>query len=176
MGGERDINLGFVGRVKNKIYKPRQAFLQSMIDTKGALLFKTDPGDEYLQALNRIKIFLSADIGLLEYMAKNFEAMACGCVVLAKRQGGIEEESLGLKHMENVVLYDDYDDAKESLERLERDESLVARIQRQGLQFVQKKHTLGDRVTPFVCAIEPSVNQLSPAAEGSLFERLKFWR
>ncbi len=154
---QRDVELGFIGRVKNKIYKERQVFLQRLIDEEGLQLFKTDPGEEYLQALNRIKIFVSADIGLLEYMAKNFEAMACGCLVMAKRQGGAEETSLGLEHMKNIVLYDDVDEALKLLQQLRADPELTAKIAQAGRDFVQQQHCLGGRTDSFVDAIKDAV-------------------
>jgi hypothetical protein len=82
---ERDIELGFVGRIKNRIYRDRRPFLESLVAENGLQMLRTDPGDEYLQTLNRIKIFVSADPGFLEHMAKNFEAMACGCMLFVYR-------------------------------------------------------------------------------------------
>ncbi len=169
LGLVRDVELGFVGRVKNKIYRDRQEFLQSLIDEQGLKLFKTDPGEEYLQALNRIKIFVSADIGLLEYMAKNFEAMACGCLVMAKRQGGVEEERLGLKHMENIVLYDELEDAVSVLESLRKQPELMDKIARAGHQFAHKTHCLGGRTDQFVRVIESSVDPIES-------EKASLWR
>ncbi len=34
-------------------------------------------GEEYCATLNRIRFFVSADVGMGEYMIKSFEAMAC---------------------------------------------------------------------------------------------------
>jgi hypothetical protein len=64
-------------------------------------------GEEYCATLNRIRFFVSADVGMGEYMIKNFEAMACGCVLLAFDQGAAENQALGFKGMVNVVFYKD---------------------------------------------------------------------
>jgi len=102
----RDIEMGFVGRLTSDVYVERYKLLNFMQEERGLQLLRTEPGLDYLNMLNRIKVFISADIGLGEYMIKNFEAMACGCLLVAYRQG-IEEEALGLKDMKNVVLYED---------------------------------------------------------------------
>ena len=154
---ERDIELGFVGRIKNRIYRDRRPFLGSLVAENGLQMLRTDPGDEYLQTLNRIKIFVSADSGFLEYMAKNFEAMACGCMLFANRQGGIEENSLGFRHMENVVLYNDPDDACKLLAMLKENPALVKDIASKGEELVRERHTLGARVLPFVEAIKTEI-------------------
>lgn len=167
LGLGRDVELGFVGRIKNKIYRKRYKFLKSFVKQNHLELFKTDPGEEYLQTLNRIKVFVSADIGLLEYMAKNFEAMACGCLVLAKRQGGLEEDKLGLKHMENIVLYDELKDARVLLSKLKATPGMVETIAREGQLLAERQHTLGARVQPFVDAIKPAVKE--PQERKSVF-------
>ena len=65
--------------------------------------------------LNRIRFFVSADIGMGEYMIKNFEAMACGCVLLAYDQGELENEALGFIDMHNIVLYRRLDELRDKL-------------------------------------------------------------
>jgi glycosyltransferase involved in cell wall biosynthesis len=157
LGVERDIELGFVGRIKNRIYRDRRPFLESLVAKYGLQMLRTAPGDEYLQTLNRIKIFVSADLGFLEYMAKNFEAMSCGCMLFANRQGGVEEESLGFMHMENVVLYNDPDDARKLLAMLKENPALVKGIASKGEELVRERHTLGARVLPFVDAIKAEI-------------------
>ena len=83
----RDIELGFIGRTASRDYAGRKALLDSLAALEPLQLLRTEPGAEYRHMLNRIRYFVSADVGLGEYMAKNFEAMACGCVLLAWRQG-----------------------------------------------------------------------------------------
>jgi glycosyltransferase involved in cell wall biosynthesis len=157
---DRDIELGFIGRIKTRIYRDRRPFLERLVAENGLQMLRTDPGEEYLQTLNRIKIFVSADIGFREYMAKNFEAMACGCMLFASRQGGLEEDSLGFVDMENVVLYDDIDDAQHRLAMLRDNPDLVRDIARKGEDFVRERHTLGSRVMPFVEAIKADIKEV----------------
>jgi len=171
LSNKRDVEQAFVGRIKNKVYKKRQKFLQSLVANEGLKLFKTDPGEEYLLALNRIKIFVSADIGFLEYMAKNFEAMACGCLVLAKRQGGVEEEKLGLIHMENIVLYNDVFDAVNLLSYLKGKPEVVKSIACNGRKFVEERHSLGSRINSFSLAIEKDVTSLEKVKHFKLLGR-----
>lgn len=128
MGLPRDIQLGFIGRLGSDDYQARKAFLERAACEHGLQIMRTEPGDEYRDALNRMAIFLSADVGLGEYMAKNFEAMACGCVLMAYRQGQGEEEALGLVDGENIVLYEDYEQFCQRLHFLMANTAEMARL------------------------------------------------
>ncbi|MBX8510644.1 glycosyltransferase [Pseudomonas cichorii] len=134
-GAERDIELGFIGRLGSDTYRERRDFLQRAVECYQLELMRTAPGDEYREALNRIRVFVSADIGLGEYMAKNFEAMACGCVLLAYRQGQGEEQAIGLEDGVNVMLYSDDQEFSEKLALLRSDPALLARVGEQGMLF-----------------------------------------
>ena len=107
-GSKRDIELGFIGRTSSNTYAERKEFIQRATAELDLKAMRTEPGDAYRVALSRIKAFVSVDVGLGEYMAKNFEAMACGCLLLACRQGDGEEQALGFVDGENVILYDDF--------------------------------------------------------------------
>lgn len=131
----RDIELGFIGRTASRDYAGRKALLDSLAALEHLQLLRTEPGAEYRYMLNRIRYFVSADVGLGEYMAKNFEAMACGCVLLAWRQGS-EEEAIGLKHDEHLLLYSSLDELREHLARLRREPQLAERLARAGQAFV----------------------------------------
>lgn len=124
----RDIQLGFIGRLGSDDYQARRAFLEQAAREHGLQIMRTEPGDEYRYALNRMNIFLSADIGLGEYMAKNFEAIACGCLLMAYRQGQGEEEALGFVDGENIVLYEDYEQFCQRLNFLMANPAEMARL------------------------------------------------
>lgn len=112
---DRDIFLGFVGRLGSSAYVQRQELLLSLAAVESLQLLRTQRPDEYPRLLNRIVCFVSADIGFKEYMAKNFEAMACGCLLIAKSQGGGEEKALGLVDGENLLLYEDIKSLREKV-------------------------------------------------------------
>lgn len=138
---ERDIDLGFIGRTASTTYSQRSDFLTNLEKDYGLKLMRTTPGAEYLNMLNRIKFFVSADIGLGEYMIKNFEAMACGCLVFAFRQGEGEEEALGLEDMKNIVLYQDVNEFREKFHYMLSNPSQEKRIIKNSLQLVRQKFT-----------------------------------
>lgn len=138
---ERDIQLGFIGKIDGNLYAERRKFLEEMHREYGVELLRTESEQEYLNTLNRIKIFVSADIGYNEYMAKNFEAMACGCMLICKKQGHGEEEALGLIDMENVVLYSDIEQAKERIDFLLQNEDLVNAIAKKGQELAENRLT-----------------------------------
>jgi glycosyltransferase involved in cell wall biosynthesis len=138
--GERDIELGFIGRTSSKVYSGRQELLTALAEKEDLRVLRTEPGAAYREALNRIRFFVSADVGLDEYMAKNFEAMACGCVLLAWRQGQ-EEQRLGLEHGRHLLLYSSLDELRDHLSRL-RDEPRWARqIAEQGRAWSESRRS-----------------------------------
>ncbi|MCJ8205313.1 glycosyltransferase [Pseudomonas sp. RGM2987] len=139
-GGVRDIPVGFLGSLKSTEYAQRKALLESLARRTNMLVTRTASGREYLETLNRIKIFVSADLGMGEFMIKNFEAMACGCVLLAWSQGE-EDELLGFEDMENVVFYHSEDEAVQKLELLQREPELAARIASKGQAFAESRYS-----------------------------------
>lgn len=136
--GPRDIELGFIGRTSSGAYAGRKALLDSLAACEPLQLLRSEPGDAYRHLLNRIRFFVSADVGLNEYMAKNFEAMACGCVLLAWRQGE-EEQAIGLEEGRHLLLYSSLDELRAHLERLRGDPALAERIAQEGRQFVESR-------------------------------------
>jgi glycosyltransferase involved in cell wall biosynthesis len=144
LGVERDIPAGFLGSLKSKEYAQRKALVESLAQRVGVLVTRTASGAEYLATLNRIKVFVSADIGMGEFMIKNFEAMACGCVLLAWSQGE-EDRLLGFEDMHNVVFYRSEEEALAKLQLLQADPELAARIARNGQAFAESRYSF-DRV------------------------------
>ncbi len=133
---KRDIELGFIGRLGSAAYSARRTLLEALAKVEPLEIMRTHTANEYVETLNRINIFISADVGLSEYMAKNFEAMACGCLLLAKRQGRGEEEALGLEDGVNLLLYDDLASLLERLEWAREHPGLAQSIAVKGREHV----------------------------------------
>ncbi|WP_225775512.1 glycosyltransferase [Pseudomonas sp. Marseille-Q5115] len=140
LGLVRDIELGFVGSLKSVAYAQRKAFLESLAAVEDLLITRTESGAEYNHMLNRIRFFVSADVGMGEYMIKNFEAMAAGCVLFAYDQGEEENAALGFTDMGNVVLYRDLAQLREKLSILREQPAFAARIAAQGQALVQGRY------------------------------------
>lgn len=136
----RDIEFGFIGRTRSSVYDDRERFLNDFSKALPLQILRTESADEYCETLNRIKVFVSADIGIGEYMAKNFEAMACGCCLLAARQGDNEEVALGLEDGANVLLYDDLQDAIAKAQSILAQPQKLANIADAGKRLVQQNH------------------------------------
>lgn len=136
----RDIPAGFLGSLKSSEYSQRKELLQTLAARTGMLVTRTASGAEYLNMLNRIRVFVSADIGMGEFMIKNFEAMACGCVLMAWSQGE-EDRLLGFEHMHNVVFYHSVDDAVAKLKQLQEDPALADRIALNGQRFAEQRYS-----------------------------------
>ncbi len=130
-------------------------------------LLRTEPGAAYNEMLNRIQFFISADQGLDEYMGKNFEAMAAGCVLCCFRQGGGEEEALGFVDLENVVLYSDLEELKKKLDLLKEQPDKIKEIARSGRELAIREYSLAclaqktasALVAPIDSRREPSLTQ-----------------
>lgn len=138
---ERDIELAFVGSLRSVAYSGRKAMLESIAAVEPLLITRTKSGDEYSQTLSRIRYFVSADVGMGEYMIKNFEAMACGCVLFAFDQGEEENQALGFVDMQNIVLYRDVAQLREKLAVLRADPALAASISYNGQQLAEQRFT-----------------------------------
>lgn len=134
---QRDISLGFIGRTASETYLERKALLENLAEAEPLQVLRTEPGDAYRQMLNRIQVFVSADIGLGEYMAKNFEAMACGCLVLAWRQE-VEEAAIGLEDGKHLLLYSSLTELRCHLSRLRREPWLLQSVAQNGRAFVEQ--------------------------------------
>jgi len=150
---DRDIALGFIGRTASKTYSKRNELLMYLEQRYGLQLIRTEPGEAYLNMLNRINIFISADIGLGEYMVKNFEAMACGCLLVAYKQGA-EEGAMGLKDMDNVVLYRDKRELIEKLDALQQNPSVVREIAKKGQALAEANHGFNVLAKKLYCCLE----------------------
>jgi len=135
----RDIELAFIGSLKNKAYEKRSEILRQISDESNLLITRTNSGEEYSNMLNRVRIFVSADIGMGEYMIKNFEAMACGGVLLAWSQGADEDSALGFVDEENVMLYRSVPEALEKINMLKVDNLLAERIASAGQALAEKR-------------------------------------
>ncbi|MER1945630.1 glycosyltransferase family protein [Stutzerimonas stutzeri] len=141
LGYERDIELGFVGSTKSVAYSGRKALLDELAKVENLVVTRTNSGEEYLNTLNRIRFFVSADVGMGEYMIKNFEAMACGCVLLAYDQGEEENRALGFVDMENLVLYRTVVELRDKLAQLRADPAWAARIAVNGRMLAESRYS-----------------------------------
>lgn len=149
LGRERDIELAFVGSTQSGAYSARKALLDELATVENLVVTRTNSGDDYLNTLNRIRFFVSADVGMGEYMIKNFEAMACGCVLLAYDQGEAENRALGFVDMHNLVLYRDVGELRDKLARLRAEPELAARIAAAGKALVEREYSfarIGQRI------------------------------
>jgi glycosyltransferase involved in cell wall biosynthesis len=123
---------------------------------------RTKSGEEYCDTLNRIRFFVSADVGMGEYMIKNFEAMACGCVLFAYDQGDAENRALGLQDMQNVVFYSDIPQLQSKLAILRRDPDLAALIAINGRDLAVSQFGFGAIGARIVRELEPALRRQAP--------------
>jgi hypothetical protein len=139
-GQVRDIELGFIGRSKHWIYELRRAMLKRLCADLGLQVLRTEENAEYNQALNRIRIFISPDLGYNEIMIKDFEAMAAGCLLVAPRPAPEELERLGWVDFENVVLYGTYEELLDKVRRLRAEPERIQPIAAAGRKLATNLH------------------------------------
>ncbi|WP_339498364.1 glycosyltransferase [Pseudomonas silesiensis] len=167
---ERDIELAFVGSTNSVAYSGRKALLDELGRVESMVVTRTKSGEEYCDTLNRIRFFVSADVGMGEFMIKNFEAMACGCVLLAYDQGSAESSALGLQDMHNVVLYQDVPQLQQKLAVLRADPELAQRIASNGRELAVSQFSFARIGQRIVEALEPA---LRPRAPLGLLEKVR---
>lgn len=171
LGRERDIELAFVGSTKSGAYSGRKALLDELAQQEPLVITRTNSGDDYLNTLNRIRFFVSADVGMGEYMIKNFEAMACGCVLLACDQGEAENRALGFVDMENLVLYRDLAELRSKLARLRTEPELAALIAANGQALAETEYSFARIGKRIAGALE---GPLRPHPPQGWVDRLRF--
>ena len=170
LGRERDIELAFVGSVNSVAYSGRKALLDELAQVEKLVVTRTKSGEEYCNTLNRIRFFVSADVGMGEYMIKNFEAMACGCVLFAYDQGEPENIALGLREMDNVVFYTDIAQLQHKLSILRDDPQLAEKIASNGRNLAVSRFGFSAIGARIVDEMEPALREQAPK---SWVERLR---
>ena len=177
LGGARPIEFGFIGSTKNSIYTDRVKHLQQIAKRFPLEISRTNTAEEYLHKLNSIRFFISADLGFNEYMLKNFEAMACGCVVLAFNHGDSENSALGFRDMENIVLYRDIEELLGKLDLLRNDPSLIAKIAAAGQRLAEERNSFSVLGPQIVAALKAPLRLRAnyPPRKTSWLLRARHW-
>ena len=163
-GRTRDIELGFVGSTKSVAYSGRKELLEELGRHEDLLVTKTKSGEEYCYTLNRIRFFVSADVGMGEYMIKNFEAMACGCVLLAYDHGELESSAIGFVDMQNVVLFRTVEQLREKLALLRSDPELAQRIAQAGRSMAEAQYGFNQIGRKIVEVMQPTLRPVERPA------------
>lgn len=104
-----------------------------------------------------------------EFMIKNFEAMACGCVLLAWSQGE-EDRLLGFEDMHNTVFYRSEDEAVAKIKLLQDNPELAQGIARNGQMFAESRYSFSRVGQALAEAIQ---REMRPWQPPSAFTR--FW-
>lgn len=156
---ERDIELGFIGSTKSVAYSGRRALLEELSACEPLVATRTGSGAEYVAALNRIRFFVGADVGMGEYMIKNFEAMAAGCVLFAYDQGEEENAALGFVDMHNLVLYRSVAELREKLNLLRQDPLKAQSIADAGRLLAEQRYSFAEIGRQIVEAMRPPLRE-----------------
>ncbi len=158
MNLERDIELGFIGTLKSNgsVYDSRKAMLENIKENSTLEIIKTEWGASYANMLNRIRIFVSADVGLNEYMAKNYEAMGAGCLLMTYSQGDEENKAVGFVDGENVMTYSSLGEFLAKLAWLKNNPDEIKRIANNGNKLALEKFSYSEQAKFFLNLIVPN--------------------
>jgi glycosyltransferase involved in cell wall biosynthesis len=159
---ERDIDAAFLGSLNGTCYTGRRKMLDEIVAKTNMLVTRTASGEDYLNTLNRIKIFVSADISMGEYMIKNFEAMACGCVLMLMSQGAEEDRVVGFSDMENVVFYTSAEDAVKKIDYLKNNPKIASEIAAKGQLLAESRFSLGEVGRKTATEISKNMREIGP--------------
>jgi len=151
---KRDIDVAFIGSIKGGAYAPRAELLETVAAATNLVITRTSSGQDYVDMLNRVRIFLSADVDMGEYMIKNFEAMACGCVLLARSQGEEEDAAIGFIDGKNAVLYRTAEEAIKKIAWLGNNPDVAVSIADEGQRFAEERYSFSRVGRDLALAIE----------------------
>ena len=151
----RPIKHAFVGRTGSKVYGLRQKMLNDIARLIPLEFPRAEPGQGYNDLLNKIVYFISSDAGLGEYMIKNYEALAAGCLLCTYRIPS-EDGLIGFKDMVNVVLYSSAEELVKKINLIENSRELKKTIIKNGLKLT-KEHAFQNHAGIILDALSPSL-------------------
>ena len=127
---------------------PNRSKIQKMVKQMGIQSFtRRAIHNQYIDAINRSKIFIISNNFNRRLSMKYTEALACGTFVLADRPEDFELQ--GFVDGEHLVLYDGVDDLKKKITYyLKHDKERIA-IANKGMKFVRKHHSGARRCRQF---------------------------
>jgi hypothetical protein len=131
-GLARDIELASIGS-----QVCGNALLEWLAEVEPLQVLRAGSGDAYRKVLNRVQVVVSADVGVGEYLGTTLDAMACGCAVLAWRQG-VEEAAMGLEEGKHLLLFSSMGELRGHLGRLRREPWLRQALAQNGRAFVEE--------------------------------------
>jgi GT2 family glycosyltransferase len=161
ISADRTIKFGFIGKTENVVYSQRKETLEDISSVIPLQQFSTEPDEKYVEALNKIDYFISCDQGLNEYMIKNFEALACGCILATYDQGNYENELLGFQDMVNAILYKTKEELVEKIDLLEADPIKKDGLRKAGYQLAWEKHKAVDAANRIAEVIKQPFHPIS---------------
>lgn len=138
---ERTIDNCFMGSSWEALYGKGRSEAKQII--------KTMPGnnwtrrayfDEYVDILNKSKIFVVNNFKLGYWPKKVLEAMSCGCMVLSDHYP--EYDVYGFRNKTHLVIYEDFDEMKRLACFCRTRPSLIEKIAKAGSKFVRNKFNI----------------------------------
>jgi hypothetical protein len=149
---ERDIDVMSVFLVKNYLY-PKRSYLQKVIKS---LPFKTFTDyvihEQYINTLNRSKIFVTSNNIYGSLNMKYTEIPACGTLLFANVPEDLND--VGFKDGENIIIYKNWKDLKSKIRYYLKNDNERQEIANNGMKLVTTKHSNEVRIKEMTEIIE----------------------
>ncbi|PID65534.1 MAG: hypothetical protein CR977_00925 [Gammaproteobacteria bacterium] len=151
---KRDIDLILINNKYTESSPPRNEFIAALKTHYPEVVIE-DNIDGNINRLNRSRIAICADMGAGEYSGTVFAAMASGCMVMCYDQGCDESRDIGLRDMENIVLFKYFEDFCDKITYLKQHPEMINKIAESGHAFAVANHqqpALGQQAAKYIGA------------------------
>ena len=116
--------------------------------------------ENYVEAINKSKIFINSNGTFKAVLMKYFEAMACRALLVTDEP--TDSELLGFKDGENIVFYNNIADAVEKIKYYLANPKELKRIATNGYNLTRNHHANGNRVNTVIDVIQGMATRYEP--------------
>ena len=171
LGLSRSHSAAILADLDDPALKARKQLLLNIKTQNKLQIFEPEKGNALQEQLNNQLIAVTCEQGCSSYRALNFQAMACGCLLLTWDRGSEETNALGFKDMNNVMLYRDERSAQAKLNFLKRHPDQLEAIRDQGKALVETRHSM---IAMAASVVENLAQSLIPFTGDDIEDALRF--
>ena len=143
----RTIDVMATYTTNNKVYLLRGKIQKTLNAMKIKTFTRRAIHRQYINHINKSKIFVISNNINRRLSMKYTEAMACGAMVLADEPEDLTRQ--GFKRNHHLVLYNGIDDLKNKIQYYLKHDEERKEIATNGMNFVKKNHSCSSRVKQF---------------------------
>lgn len=151
-GLNRDVDIMASWGMNRHAYPERQAVMDLLLSMDRRSFLGQIFWDEYVEMLNRAKIFVNSGPIYRNIQSRFTEVLACGCMLMTDNVTDLGEQ--GFFDGTNLVLYDDTADLERKIIHYLSDEPERIRIAKAGYDHVRKFHSNEVRIKEITASME----------------------